>query len=112
MECLAKMVFTALIFFWGGWQFRASKMEKKLLRSFEGFENSLSQMDSNFNKELEFHRVERDNLMLQQQEVLSKLQELNTKQIKEQDEKIIDTSSNESNNKLNAIKNKNNGIKK
>lgn len=105
MECLAKMMFLALVFFWGGWQFRASKMEKKVLISFEGIQNSISDMS----EELEFHRIERDNLMLQQKEVLSKLQNFNKKEKKEAE---IDISAKDFNDKMNSIKNKNNGIKK
>lgn len=116
---LAQMILIAIIFFWSGWQFRASRMEKRVIEINERFEQIINDIQANIYQELEFSRMERDGFMRQQEEVVKSLEtynkqymELKRKENKER-KKQQKEDSNEAKSKLDSLKqNKNNGIKK
>jgi len=116
-EITAKMLFIAVVFFWSGWQFRASRYEKQIISMNEKFEATILNIQSNINKELEYSRIDRDIVMQQQEEVLSSLKAYNQHylEMKKLDKKNA-TSKNQENSteaksKLDSLK-KNKGIKK
>ena len=118
-ELIAKMLFIAVVFFWSGWQFRASRMEKKVLAMNERYESIIADIQANIYQELEFSRFERDGVMRQQEEVLKSLETYNRQymELKKQEKKEQKSQqredSNEAKSKLETLKqNKNSGIKK
>jgi len=88
------------------WDYKNSRSQKNVISTLNEVDSKVSTIAKNFNQELEFHRIERDNLMLQQKQVLENLQNLN----KKTDKKKSDIQ--EVNDELSAMTNKNNGIKK
>ncbi|MBU1216431.1 hypothetical protein KJ870_00655 [bacterium] len=118
-ELMAKMLFIAVVFFWSGWQFRASRMEKQILAVNEKFELIIRDIQDSINQELQFSRIERDGIMKQQSEVLASLEAYNKrylmlqKQEKKEEQAQKQEASKEAQSKLDALKqNKNGGIKK
>lgn len=90
---LGQMLFIAIVFFWGGWQFRASKMEKRVIAINERFESIINDIQSNIYQELEFSRIERDGVMCQQEEVMKSLEAYNKQyiELKKQEKKNIES---------------------
>ena len=105
------MLVIAMVLFIGGSLYLASKIEKKVLIALDSFGETLLKMKSEFDKELNFNRIERDNLMLQQDEVLKNLTYLHQK---DKEKKAEDEIANQDfNDRLTQIKsNNNNSIKR
>ncbi len=100
----------AMVLFIGGSLYLASKIEKKVLIALDSFGETLLKMKSEFDKELNFNRIERDNLMLQQDEVLKNLTYLHQK---DKEKKADDEIANQDfNDRLTQIKSNNNSIKR
>lgn len=100
----------AMVLFIGGSLYLASKIEKKVLIALDSFGETLLKMKSEFDKELNFNRIERDNLMLQQDEVLKNLTYLHQK---DKEKKAEDEIANQDfNDRLTQIKSNNNSIKR
>ena len=109
MECNMILVI-AMVLFIGGSLYLASKIEKKVLIALDSFGETLLKMKSEFDKELNFNRIERDNLMLQQDEVLKNLTYLHQK---DKEKKADDEIANQDfNDRLTQIKSNNNSIKR
>ena len=73
---MGKMVSIAVIFYTFGWLFRASKVEKKILKSNEAFVQQLEYIHANIKDEIRFAQIERDNHQEQQSEYLATMQKL------------------------------------
>jgi len=105
MLIMSIVFFTVLVI----WDYKTARTQKQVISTLNEVDSKVSMMKKNFNKELEFHRIERDNLMLQQKQVLNNLQHIN-KRIEKKKSKTADTK--ELDDELNTIKKKHNGIKK
>lgn len=94
-EIMARMIFVGVVFFWSGWQFRASRMEKQIIAVNKRFEKTIIDIEVRINQELTFSRIERDGFLRQQQEVLTSLEAYNKhylelkKQEKEQEKEAL-----------------------
>jgi hypothetical protein len=117
-EIMARMIFIAVVFFWSGWQFRASRMEKQVLAVNEKFETIITDIQIGINQELKFSRIERDGVMKQQDEILTSFEVYNKQylelknQAKKEEKAQKKEASQEAQSKLDTLKQKNNGIKK
>jgi len=69
-ELAGKMIFIAVVFFYFGWLFRASRMEKQVIASNEATAQNMLDLQSEIYRELEFSKIDRDNVLQQQEEVL------------------------------------------